>query len=164
LGGRSGWQLLERVHHVGPLTTKTVAIRLPRALPDTVHIRLESSPLVWNIESAELAQYVGPAEVTELRPAAARLGNRDVTALLSKRDSQYVVGFSGDSIQLEYVAPPPRPGMLQTVLARTTGHYYAAAENRVADTVLMNRLMRDRQFSLRYFAQEWRLASPGHLH
>jgi hypothetical protein len=109
--------------------------------------------MLWNIESVQLATEVAAPTIHELKIARATdLNGTDVTSLLRNRDGSYYVAMHGDKVTAEFDAPQAQPGMTLTVLARTTGHYYArSSDDRKGHPALVSRLMTVNPFSQGYF-------------
>lgn len=58
----------------------------------------------------------------------------------------------GSRVVLEFGAVEPRTGMTHTILARTTGHYYAnSTDSLKGNPALVTRLMKPGVFSQAYF-------------
>ena len=160
----SAWTRAALLPDVGPAIPKSLVIPIDAAglAGDTVRVRLESSPLLWFLESAELAPYAGRAEMLALAPATAvDDARRDVVRQLSSRDSAYFVGVKGSRVSLEFIPPPVRAGASRTVFARTTGHYYFPTRDETPSRAdLVVRIMSDRAFGQRYLMDA--LSAAGH--
>jgi hypothetical protein len=163
--GERGWSPIGALPDVGPAIAKTqiIVLDLTGRTGDTIRVRLESSPMLWTLEQIELAPYHGVAATIALPPArAAAPAGLDARALLARSDRRYLVATRGDTVMLEYDAPPEQPGMARTTLARTTGHYYIAADDRgPRRSEMVARMMTDRAFAQRYLLEEWEARSPG---
>ena len=150
-----GWKSIARLPDVGPALakTQTVALDLGDYPGDTVLVKLESSPHLWQLESIELASDLGPAEIETIAARSARATDaRDVATLLAAADGRYHVAVNGSSVAVEFRVPLARHGTARTVLARTVGHYYIAADDRGPSRLdLVQRIMADRSFAQQYF-------------
>lgn len=111
---------------VGPAISRSQA--LPITLPaggDRVSIRLETTPLFWEIDQVQLA----PAPDDTLEPlvlsprTAALSAGGDGAQLLSARDRQRVVLQQGEKLDAIFEAPPLVPGSERTVVASVRGYY-----------------------------------------
>lgn len=148
------------IPHVGAAIAKdyVVLLDLRGTRDDSVRVRLESGPRVWTIERADLAEYRGPAAVQALPPARATdNAGVDVHDLIARRDRRYLVTTPGRDVELEYAVPRAREeGMTRSALVRTAGHYYVETNDSVPSRRhIVERLMRDRAFAQRYFADAW---------
>jgi hypothetical protein len=161
------WWSVGKLPDVGPEITKAnvVVLNLAGAVGDIVRLRVESSPGLWLLQSAELAAHRGKTDVRALRPSRAEDEHgTDVTALLGARDSTYLVTLPGSAVRLRFDAPSPVPGMERTVFARTTGHYYVHGDDtRPPQRDVVMRIMRDRAFAQRYLESEWRKSGGAML-
>lgn len=160
------WRSIANLPDVGAAISKSqvVLLDLTGVRDDTVHVRLESSPELWVIEHAALAEYVGTARPRTVHAASAvDESGGHVAPLLAKRDGKYLVTFDSSDVALEYSAPPPpMPGLTRTIFVRSTGHYYVDTNDQaVPRSDVVNRLMNDRAFAQRYFADAWE-RSGGH--
>lgn len=106
---------------VGPVVAKTIVVPIvTRDTENIVRVRLESSPMLWNIESVQLATEMTTPAIHEVKIARATdLDGVDVTKQLRDRDGSYYVAMHGDRVSAEFEAPQAQPGMTLTVLART---------------------------------------------
>jgi hypothetical protein len=156
-GQGAAWRSVAKVPDVGPAIAKTHVIPIDlRGAGDTVRVRLESSPGLWLLESAELGVHTGRVETRVLAPMRATdERGMDVTAALSARDGRYLVTARGSDVTVEYQAMPLPQDRDRTVLARTTGHYYVHTDDRAAPRAeIVARLMRDRAYLQNYFRAE----------
>ena len=148
-----------RIPDVGAAIPKTEAVLLDLRgqTGDTVRVRLESSPELWKLEAAELAEYRGPAAVRQLPAVSARdERGADVAPQLAVRDGRYLVTTRGSVLTLEYDAPPAPANVTRTVFVRTAVHYYIETNDQApARTDVVDRLMRDRAFAQQYVSDEW---------
>jgi hypothetical protein len=160
-GESHDWRSVVRLPDVGAAIPKSQVVLLDlTAVPgDTVRVRLESSPNLWVIEKADLAELRGAANPLRLNALRAiDEKGRDVASLLSERDGKYLVTTPGSDVAFEYEAParPAGPRMTRSILVRTTGHYYVETNDRAAPRrEVVERLMRDRGFAQQYFADAW---------
>ncbi|HJQ19660.1 MAG TPA: hypothetical protein VJ867_04865 [Gemmatimonadaceae bacterium] len=154
---REGWRTVGRVPDVGPSVAKTIVIPLPRVTGDSMHVRLESSPGLWYIDSVTIASYHGKTEARALALlGAADESGRTVTSLLVARDRRYLVALRGSDVRAEFAAPAVAPGMTRSVMLRTTGHYYIDTQDSTPPRLdVVQRLMSDRAFAQRYWADAW---------
>jgi hypothetical protein len=155
------WRSLATLPDVGPAIAKAFVVPFEAGQSDTLRIRLESSPLLWELESVELAPHIGAGEMRTLQPIAAldETGS-DVRDALARRDGRYFVALQGSRVTLDYSAPRVRQGMIRSVFAKTSGHYYFATNDSTvsrADVAL--RVMNDRAFGQRFFMDA--LAGPA---
>ncbi len=161
------WERAASLPNVGPVISKTQVVPLDSGeFPgDTVRVRLEAFPKLWELELAELVPDLGPVQTQEAQLALACTEQGwDVTQLLSSRDGNYHVALNGDRVFLEYLVPPVQ-GESRTVLVSTTGHYYIAADDsdtsRVAEAF---RIFADDEYARRYFQRVWNDAKPKANH
>lgn len=150
----NGWRKQAVLPVVGPIVSKTIVAPIELSgSDDLVRVRLESSPMLWRIESISLVSDEGPAETHELRiTRATEADGTDVTERLRDRDGNYNVTMKGSRVAVEFDAIQPKPGMRQTMLARTTGHYYIESnDERKGNSALVSRLMTTGTFSQGYF-------------
>lgn len=152
------WQQQAVLPIVGPVVSKTIVVPIESGDDEhIVRVRLESSPMLWNIESVQLATEMTTPMVHEVRIARATdLNGVDVAEQLRNKDGSYYVAMHGDRVSAEFEAPQARPGMTLTVLARTTGHYYArSSDDRKGYPALVSRLMTVSPFSQGYFMLQY---------
>ena len=159
------WHPIAALPAVGPSLAKTqiVTFDFTEHVGDTIRVKLEATPLVWKLETIELTPDLGPATLrqAEMLWAQAEDG-RDVTGLLSVADGKYHVALNGNRVELEFRAPSDA-GPKRTVLARTTGHYYIAADDTDRSQLhVALRIMTDTQFARRYFLSAWDEAVAQH--
>lgn len=143
---------------VGPVVAKTFIVPIDvDQTSETVKVRFESSPMLWQIEKIELADYLGTPARREILPREAVDENgSDVSALLSSIDGRYFVALNGSRITVEFDAGSQRPGMRLSVMARITGHYYAtSSDSGRGDRMLVDRLMSEPAFSQAYFMMKY---------
>jgi hypothetical protein len=156
----SGGRLTENgtVPIVGPIIAKTIVVPVDPGSEDMVRIRLQSSPLLWEIQSIQLVTDHGVVQPYELRMTAAiDSAGRDVSDLLKTRDTKYHVSFKGDRVDMEFAADPVAPGVERTVLARTTGHYYIRSDDtKKGNRALVSGLMTRSILSQAYFMASYR--------
>ncbi|HMA21142.1 MAG TPA: hypothetical protein VKO87_10080, partial [Gemmatimonadaceae bacterium] len=80
----------------------------------------------------------------------------DVTSQLRDHDGTYHVAMNGSRVIAEFDAPELGEGMRGTVIARTTGHYYAhSTDDRKGHPGLVARLMTASSFSQGYFMLQY---------
>lgn len=155
------WRRQDIVQIVGPKIAKTIVVPLDvEPGKGMTVVRFESSPMLWNIEEAVIAEEVTPATVheVELSRAIDTDGN-DVTALLRKRDGFYHISGTGNRVVAEFTAIEPGSGMRNTVIARTTGHYYTSSrDDQRGNPALASQLMRQSSFSQGYFMLKYHQA------
>ena len=157
----SGWRDQDIVQIVGPKISKTIVVPLNvDPAQKIVTIRLESSPMLWNIESAVVAEELPPAGAREVQVSrAVDSDGNDVTSSLQKRDGAYHIAATGSRVVAEFAATEPREGMVNTVIARTTGHYYTTStDDRRGNPALVSRLMRRSAINQGYFMLKYRQA------
>ena len=154
------WRQHGTVPIVGPVVAKTIVMPVDVSnSEDVVRVRLESSPMLWNIESAELvAEREAPqAYELELMRAVDATG-QDVASQLRSVDGRYHVALNGSRVVAEFRGVAAKPGMRQTVLAKTTGHYYAnSTDDRKGNAALASRLMTRSTWSQAYFMAQYKL-------
>lgn len=119
------------VDPVGPAVMRSQAfvVDLPPAAGDRVTLRLEATPLFWEIDHVELAP-ASAEEVTArtLLPTEASFVSgdvrTDVTATLSESDHKRVVLQTRDRVDVRFDAPDPPPAALErTAIASLRGYY-----------------------------------------
>ncbi len=152
------WSSVGTLPSVGPAIDKTqvISVDLSEHVGDTVRVRLEATPLVWQLETVELAPDLGAATLrpAELLRARAEDGS-DVSALLSAADGLYHVALNGSRVELEYRVPADA-GAERTALARTTGHYYITVDDSDGSRAFTAlRIMNDQEFARQYFLSVW---------
>jgi hypothetical protein len=158
--GGAEWRSVVRLPDVGAAIPKSqiVLIDLTAIRGDTVRVRLESSPGLWVLEQADLAELRGAAKTVRLHALRA-IDERgaDVAPLLAERDGKYLVTTPGSDVAFEYEAPALAGAQLtRSILVRTTGHYYVETDDRATPRrEVVDRLMRDRAFAQQYFADAW---------
>jgi hypothetical protein len=143
---------------VGPVVAKTIVVPIEgKPNDDIVRVRFESSPMLWNIESVQLATESASPEVHEVKIARAiDADGIDVTSQLRDHDGTYHVAMNGSRVVAEFDAPKLGEGMRGTVIARTTGHYYArSTDDRKGHPGLVSRLMKASPFSQGYFMLQY---------
>ena len=143
---------------VGPVVAKTLVVPIEgKANDEIVRVRFESSPMLWNIESVQLATEAASPDVHEVKIARAiDADGIDVTSRLRDRDGIYHVAMNGSRVIAEFDAPKLREGMRGTVIARATGHYYArSTDDRKGHPGLVARLMTVSPFSQGYFMLQY---------
>jgi hypothetical protein len=159
------WHPIAALPAVGPSLSKTqiVTFDLREHVGDTIRVKLEATPLVWKLETIELAPDLGPATLRQAVMLRAQTeDSRDVTGLLSVADGKYHVALNGSRVELEFRAPSDA-GPVRTVLARATGHYYIAADDTDRSQLhVALRIMTDTQFARRYFLSAWDEAVAQH--
>ena len=143
---------------VGPVVAKTIVVPIEgKPNDDIVRVRFESSPMLWNIESVQLAAESASPDVHEVKIARAiDADGNDVTSQLRDHDGTYHVAMNGSRVVAEFDAPKLGEGMRGTVIARTTGHYYArSTDDRKGHPGLVSRLMKASPFSQGYFMLQY---------
>ena len=143
---------------VGPVVAKTLVVPIEgKANDEIVRVRFESSPMLWNIESVQLATEAASPDVHEVKIARAiDADGIDVTSHLRDHDGIYHVAMNGSRVIAEFDAPKPGEGMRGTVIARATGHYYArSTDDRKGHPGLVARLMTVSPFSQGYFMLQY---------
>ena len=143
---------------VGPVVAKTLVVPIEgKANDEIMRVRFESSPMLWNIESVQLATEAASPDVHEVKIARAiDADGIDVTSRLRDRDGIYHVAMNGSRVIAEFDAPKPGEGMRGTVIARATGHYYArSTDDRKGHPGLVARLMTVSPFSQGYFMLQY---------
>ena len=159
-GNRDKWQQNDIVPIVGPVVAKTIVVPIDASTDDDViRVRLQSSPMLWKIESAEIVTESESIAVHDVELARAIDQNgEDVTQRLRAIDGGYHVALNGSRVIAEFHALAPRAGFQQTVLAKTTGHYYAnSTDDRRGNPALVSRLMTSSLWSQGYFMVQYRL-------
>jgi hypothetical protein len=165
LWNHGSWHPIAALPAVGPSLSKTqvVTFDLREYAGDTIRVKLEATPLVWQLEMIELAPDLGPATLRRAEMLRAQTEDgRDVTELLSAADGKYHVALNGSRVEMEFRAPLDA-GPVHTVLARTTGHYYIAVDDTDRSQLhVALRIMTDTQFARRYFLSVWDEAVAQH--
>ena len=121
---------------------------------DLLRIRLLAvTPGLWKVEGV-LADFgtASSAEATEVAAASATASGADVRRLLASTDGRRLVMNHGDSVDLTFVAPSPRPGRDRTFLLKSAGYYSVLVPTEgEPQTALFARLVKEpgalRQFS-----------------
>ena len=154
---RGSWVRIAALPNVGPAIDKSyvVPLDLAKETGDTVRVRLETAPELWELASIELAADLGPITVerAELLRAESRQGT-DVSELLYAKDGRYHLALNGDRVDMVFRAPPQLTAE-RTVLVATTGHYYIAADD--TDSSKMHeafRILADDEYARQYFQRE----------
>jgi hypothetical protein len=142
------WETRGRVWETGPELAKQVALPLDlsEVTGDTVQIRLESIPNLWQVDYVGMdASTPAPVAVHTLSlNRADRSGGGDVRGLLAAEDRNYLVLEQGAVTELSVRVPVVPPGLARSYLARTTGWYRIhAAETAEPDVVFRSSLARD---------------------
>jgi hypothetical protein len=154
------WQQQDIVPVVGPVVAKTIVVPIDASTTEEViRVRLQSSPMLWKIESAELVSETESIAVHDVEVARAiDQDGEDVTQRLRSIDGGYHVALNGSRVIAEFPAVASRAGFIQTVLAKTTGHYYAeSTDERKGNPALVSRLMTSSIWSQGYFMVQYRL-------
>lgn len=144
---------------VGPVVAKTIVVPIgDQTGDDLVHVRLESSPMLWNIESVRIATETAAPDIHEVKVSRAiDADGNDVASLLREHDGNYHVALNGSRVIAEFDTPNLRKGMRATVIARTTGHYYArSTDDQRGHPALVSRLMTSSPFSQGYFMLQYK--------
>jgi len=110
---------------VGAVTAhEAVELPIEDLSGDRLRLRLDSTPGLWTVDGAEVDYGpASPLDVTELRPAVARMRDRDVRDRLGATDARRLVMERGDSVDLTFEAPPPRAGRHRTFVLKAAGYY-----------------------------------------
>ncbi|MGK2963594.1 MAG: hypothetical protein ACSLFK_15855 [Gemmatimonadaceae bacterium] len=142
---------------VGPMIAKTFVVPIEVTDSGVVHVELESSPMLWKIESAQLVAELAAPVVHNLELSKAISSDgADVTEQLLARDGIYHVSMKGTRVTMEFNAVKPAAGMIHTIVAQTTGHYYAnSTDEREGNPALVSRLMKPGLFSQGYFMLQY---------
>jgi hypothetical protein len=124
---------------------------------ETLRIRLvASTPGLWKVEGV-LADFGAETalDVIELPAASARTAaGEDVRNLLAAVDGRRLVMRHGDSVDLAFVPPSPRPGRRRTFVLKAAGYYsiLVPAEGE-PQTALFARLVKE-PGAFRWFSRE----------
>jgi hypothetical protein len=105
---------------------------------------VESAPSFWIIDRMALADVIEAAPAVQELTAARAAGRAqaDVRAPLVAADGERLALSAGDTVHVEFVAPPVAAGSARTYLARATGWYrIAPAAGAAADSASLARLM-----------------------
>ncbi len=155
---RGSWVRVASLPNVGPAISKTqvVPLDLAELSGDTIRVRLEAFPQLWELDSVELVPDLGPIVAQKAELVKARTGQgRDVSQLLSSRDGDYHVALNGDRVELVFKAPP-ESAEERTVLISTTGHYYIAADDTESSRMYEAfRIFADDEYARHYFQRAW---------
>jgi hypothetical protein len=144
---------------VGPIVAKTIVVPFDDDTSDDfVRVRLESSPMLWNIESIRIATETAAPEIHEVKiKRAVDADGNDVTSLLRDHDGNYHVALNGSRVIAEFDTPKLREGMRATVIARTTGHYYArSTDDQRGHPGLVAKVMSTSLFAQSYLMLQYR--------
>lgn len=124
----SGWRTKAVLLGGGPFITedKAYSLDLSDVPGDTLRLRLTPPAPFWMINF--LAVDYGedlPVEMQELSAVrAVDFSGHDVREILAATDNLYqVMPNTGNWAELEFPAPPERPGMTRTVFAKVSGYY-----------------------------------------
>jgi hypothetical protein len=124
----SGWRTKAVLLGGGPFITedKAYSLDLSDVPGDTLRLRLTPPAPFWMINF--LAVDYGedlPVEMQELSAVrAVDFSGHDVREILAATDNLYqVMPNAGNWAELEFPAPPERPGMTRTVFAKASGYY-----------------------------------------
>ena len=160
-GNGDRWKQQDIVPIVGPVVAKTMVVPIDAsATGDVIRVRLQSSPMLWKIESAELVSESESIAVHDVELARAiDQSGEDVTERLRAIDGGYHVAMNGSRVVAEFPAIASAPGIVQTVLAKTTGHYYAkSTDERKGNPALVSRLMTRSVWSQGYFMFQYKIS------
>jgi hypothetical protein len=150
---------------VGPMLAKTqlADLDLRGVTGDDVRVRVEGARGLWAIDWIALGiEPEGGLESASLSPSrASDARGRDLTTILASADGEYYTALEGDRVELEFQAPPPpRAGLVRTVLSRITGFYHmGTSRGGPAQTQLSERILAEPLFGGRYLIEQLRLAA-----
>jgi len=123
-----GWKVRGAIPGGGPLVAedRVIPLDISQARGEQIRIRLRPPRGFWALNSFAMHYDASEAlEVTRVRPdVATAVGGVDVLPqLLASDDRYYSMPTTLDRAELEFPAPPPKPGMKRTVLLHTRGWY-----------------------------------------
>ena len=159
----SGWQM-RGVIPGGGMGSRVVQLDVSRVKGDQVHIRLQPPAGFWAINSTAIDFTPEQnLEVNRVAPQSARTSaGRDVLAELQATDSYYYKAIKGDSVSVEFTAPPVRPGMRRTVFLHSNGYYRPDVRSQSpADSTTLSKIFETRDGLARFAAERyaaWRFA------
>jgi hypothetical protein len=121
------WKLVDLLAALPTATTAVQAfpIDLRPLPPGPLRLRIEGLPGTWELDHAAV-DYGGAPDplVARVAPEVARTGRGlDVRATLAAADGRRHSMRTGDTIELQFAAPPARDGLRRTVVLEATGWY-----------------------------------------
>lgn len=121
------WAFQGYIEEAGPEVAKRQVLELDLngVDGDSVQIRLESTPAMWNIDRVAI-DYSSDESIitTEARLTRARAADgRDVAALIERADGRFYDLSHGASAEMRFAVAPDRPGLRRSYLLRSTGWY-----------------------------------------
>ncbi|MCB9284278.1 MAG: hypothetical protein H6563_09415 [Lewinellaceae bacterium] len=124
----NGWELIHKTELTGSLIDRDLAIPvdLSRAKSETLHLRLESNFLFWEVDYAAMDYSLSSdMEVMELKPFQA-FGTTGTDAIhaLSEDDGLYLDHWNtGDWTEVHFEAPHVPEGFTQSCFLHSKGYY-----------------------------------------
>jgi hypothetical protein len=122
------WERIGMIYpeaNVAPFS-RVIRFKTDKIKGDTVRIQLRSLTDVWKLDAVNVDWT--PVQPLKTREApllsAVGPGKRDVSAALSKADSQYVVVLPPEQIELTFRSVPPSPGKKITYALNAQGYLY----------------------------------------
>lgn len=131
----TGWRELTALANFATAVEREQAVRVDLAgLPaESLRFRLDATPGLWTVNSLAAEFDAGVAgEVLLLAPLVAHAGDgRDLREALAAVDGRRfeMEPWRGEA-ELEFAAPPLRPGRQRTLALEATGHYVTLSRTR----------------------------------
>jgi hypothetical protein len=151
---------------VGPNMPKTqvASLDLSGVRGNLVRLKLESARGLWELDRVALGNEAPVSgRVWEITASRARdRKGRDVAPELARADGSYYTALPGDTVELEFRAPPlPPPQQTRSILARTTGFYHMwTSHSGPSRPEIAGRILSEPLFGNRFLLLKWR-ASGG---
>ena len=125
---KNGWELIHRMELTGALVDRNVAvpIDLSQVRDETLHLRLESTFMFWEVDYAAMDfSPIVDLEVHELKPCQA-FGSTgtDAQRALSADDDLYLDHWeTGDVTEVRFEVPPIPEGYSKSCFLHSKGYY-----------------------------------------
>jgi hypothetical protein len=157
-----GWETREVIFGGGPFASKdkVYVLDLSDVPGDRLKIKLRPPAYFWRLDhlAVDYSEDL-PVFTTEIEAARAvdRPGN-DVRRILAANDDAYLVMPKiGDSADLEFAAPPERPGMSRSVVLKAGGFYRIHIQSQGEPQAdLIDRLNYQPGYTIRYALEKRR--------
>ncbi len=153
---KDGWKPRGMLYGGGPFIVKDRSYVLDiQDVPDTtLRIRLKPAVGFWLFDrlGAEYGEDA-PLDIAEIRPVASGGKEADsITSLLAKADRRYnVLSEIGAAVELDFPAPPPKPGFDRTVFLKARGYYKVHLQTAGKPQIdLLGRIFHEPGFAAQY--------------
>jgi hypothetical protein len=158
----NGWHSRGSVPPGGPLIAedRVVSIDTSHIRGDKLRIRLRPPLGFWALNSFAM-DYDGdhaPAVITRIAPVSAKTNDgRDVLAdLLSSDDRYYAMPSTSDRAEIQFKAPPEKPGLRRTIFLHSRGWYQLHLNTaREPDALALDGIFNHVDGAVRFAAKEY---------